>query len=111
MFTEKHKLLHRGPMPPWPANLGFITWLEMSIEVRAQLFRQLAEKEGFSEADRDRMIRYWDHQAALLAMDSQERAAQIRRDMERAWEGFPQEIEPQTQRRIKAWDEIVASGR
>jgi hypothetical protein len=101
----------RGPMPPWPASVDIVTWLQMSSEARAEHIRSHAQKEGWRDADTDRVIEYWDQAAALMAMGSRERAEQIRRYMEQAWVGYPAEIEPQTARWINAWDEIVGSRR
>jgi hypothetical protein len=98
----------RGPMPPWPARCGLIGWLEMGNGERAQHIRGHAEKEGWSEAEIDRMVRYCDHFAALLEMDSAARVEQIRRDTEQAWSGFPDEIEHQSVRWITFWTELAA---
>ncbi|HEY1243557.1 MAG TPA: hypothetical protein VGF29_01875 [Hyphomicrobiaceae bacterium] len=111
---------HRGPLPPWPAEVDIVGWLHMSSEERAEHFRQRNEKEKrvFGEdcpdyllADVRRMTAFWDHLAALLEMDSRERAEQIRRDMEQAWAGFGDEIERQTERWTRHWDQVAEAAK
>jgi hypothetical protein len=103
--------LHRGPLPPYPADVDLVTWLEMSSQERADHIRRHGEKEGHSQADVERMIRFWDHNAALLAMEPDKRAAQVRHDMEKAWAGFGDEIERQTTRAIAYWDQTAAAAK
>jgi hypothetical protein len=102
---------HRGPLPPWPAKVDLVTWLEMSSQERAEHLRRHAEKEGGSVADTERVIRHWDHWAGLLKMDSRERAEQIRRDMEQAWAGHSDEIERQTERWTTYWEEVAEAAK
>jgi hypothetical protein len=102
---------HRGPLPPWPAKVELVAWLEMTSQERAAHLMRHAEKEGSSEADTERVIRHWDHWAGLLKMDSRQRAEQFRRDMEQAWAGFPDEIERQTERWTTYWNEVAEAAR
>ncbi|HEY1246088.1 MAG TPA: hypothetical protein VGF29_14775 [Hyphomicrobiaceae bacterium] len=114
--TQNTTWNHRGPLPPWPAEVDIVGWLQMSSEERARRFSQSNEKEKqtFGEdcpdyllADVRRMTAFWDHLAALLEMDSGERAKQVRRDMDQAWAGFGDEIERQTQRWTTYWDQVA----
>jgi hypothetical protein len=109
--TQETAWNHRGPLPPWPAEVDLIAWLETSSQQRAAHLMRHAEKEGASEADTERVIRHWDHWAGLLKMDSRERAEQIRRDMDQAWAGFGDEIERQTQRWTKCWDQVAEAAK
>jgi hypothetical protein len=95
-------------MPPWPARCDLVGWLEMSDSERAEHIRRHAKEEGRSEVDIDRMVRHWDHLAALLEMDSAARVEQIRRDTEQAWSGFPDVIELQSVRWITFGNELAA---
>jgi hypothetical protein len=112
--------VHRlGPLPPWPAKVDLVEWLLMSSRERAAHLRRAAAEDvaGMtSEASTERMVRRWDHWASLLGMDSQQRAEQVRSEMAKACaemrklsaEDIADEVERQTQRWTRFWDEVAA---
>jgi hypothetical protein len=125
MQSDERKYYWRGPLPPYPAKVELADWLLMSSQERHQLLRRHSEADvsvmEYTEADlarmTDRSTAFWDHYAGLLGMDAEQRAEEIRRDIERACADMRKlsvqeradEVERQVQRWTPFWDKVAAA--
>jgi hypothetical protein len=124
MRSDERKYYWRGPLPPYPAKVDLVAWLLMRSEERRQRLRRHWEADvpimEYTEADVARMTDngadFWDHWAGLLDMDAEQRAEEVRADIERACadmrklsvEERADEVERQVQRWAPFWDKVAA---
>jgi hypothetical protein len=122
MEAENPTYYWQGPLAPYPAKVDLVAWLVMSSEERRQLLKQDCEADLiYAAADvvrvTDRCTRYWDFWAALLDMDAQQRAGEVRRDIEAACADMrplsakerAEEVERQVARWAPFWDQVAAA--